>query len=520
MTPTLTDRDLRELAERGIAAEEAQRQLGLLATPPAPPAITRAATLDDGIRRIPDADHDRLTGHAEEAAGQGRVSKFVPASGAATRMFKAPLALLGEHGADGLDADRLETLADDGSENAREVLQLGRDLERLPFVDALFAAAREASLDPQALLARGSFGPLLEQMVSSEGLGLAARPKGLVPFHRYPDGGRSAFMEHIAEAALYIADEDGICRLHFTVPAGQREAFGAELGRSGKELADRLGIGFQVSFSRQAAATDTLALDADGQPFRREDGSLLLRPGGHGALLGNLAYARGDLVVIKTVDNLVPEARHPEIAASKKLLLGLAVEVQQGVATQLAALEEEGDGASLAVTDWVRRGLGIEPPRGLAGARLTDWLRRTLERPLRVCGMVANEGEPGGGPFWVRNEDGTESLQIVEAAQIAPGDRHLLAHASHFNPVDLVCGVRDRFGGAYDLQRFVDPKAVFVADKSEGGRELRALERPGLWNGSMARWNTLFVEVPAGTFAPVKTVADLLRPEHQVATED
>jgi hypothetical protein len=472
----LTAADRNQLAECGIAVAEAERQLTLLAAAsPAAPRLLRPATVGDGIERIREEEVPGLLDRAQEAQRQGRFLKFVPASGAASRMFRS-LAAVAERFPAGRRAD-LRAAAEAGDTDAREVLELERTLPAMALGQELeqrragiLARLAEAEAAPDLT-------PLFELFFASDhdDVGLAALPKGLLPFHWAGDRPRTAFAEQLAEGRHYLEDGGGTSRFHFTVAGEFCSPFADALESARRDLA-RGGERLDVAFSEQLPATHALALDDAGRPARTADGRLLLRPSGHGALLPNLAATGGDLVFVKNIDNLLPEERHPELARWKGILAGKLLEV-------LAA----------------------------RGERDTDG------RPWRVCGVVANSGEPGGGPFWVADADGRATLQIVESAEIAadePGQTALFRSSTHFNPVDLVVALRDRAGAAWDLERFVDPARGLVAEKSEGGRRLRVYERPGLWNGAMAGWNTLFVEVPAWTFAPVKTVLDLARPEH------
>lgn len=532
----LTAADLEQLEARGIAPAEAERQLALLSHPPEPSPLVRPCTPGDGIRRLDEAAQARLCERWERAAAAGRVSLFVPASGAASRMFRALAGVLDRAGDGEIDRASLERAAAEGDSDARAVLEFVAGLDRLALAGELrtaLAAARRPSLE--RCRRSGDYRPLLATLIGGRpgDLGYGERPKGLIPFHRYPGSPESAgeartpFEEHLVEAAAHAHDEEGICRLHFTVAPEHEAAFRAMLAAAGPRLGGRTGTRFQVGFSHQSPATDTLAIDPEGRPFRLDDGTLLLRPGGHGALLGNLAHraAEGaDLVVLKNIDNVVPDRLRGPVIAWRKTLGGLLVELVERSHELLARLEAdrdrggEPDPALLAEAEtFCADELGRPLPPAPPAARREAAIDR-LDRPLRVCGMVPNEGEPGGGPFWVAGRDGGISQQIVEKAEIDledPEQQAILAAATHFNPVDLTCAVRDRHGRSYDLESFADPEAVFVAEKSNAGRPLRALERPGLWNGAMARWNTVFVEVPAETFAPVKTVLDLLRPVHQ-----
>jgi hypothetical protein len=414
--------DRAAIEKHGLTVEEISRQLALFSDPPAPHRLVRPATAGDGIQRVEEGDHAALLALADETARAGRLTKFVPASGAASRMFASLLP------------------------GARETEETRR------FRDNRDAFAFRASVEE-----------------------LSRAPKALIAFHAYPEGARTAFEEHLFEAAGTVRDASGLCRVHFTVSGEHRGAFEKKLREVRPRVERATGARFDVSFSEQAPSTDTIAADPGGGPFRTAAGDLLFRPGGHGALLVNLAeVARrgGDVVLVKNIDNVVPDARRAPTLLWKRLLTGL-----------LVTLERSG--------------------------------RR--DRPIRVCGVVRNEGEPGGGPFWVDGPAGP-SLQIVESAQVDLKDAAQAAlwkAATHFNPVDLVCSLRDAAGRPFELGRFVDERAVFIAEKTHEGRPLKALERPGLWNGAMAFWETVFVEVPKETFAPVKTVLDLLRPEHR-----
>jgi len=494
-----TDADLRQMAELGLPPEEALRQVELFRNPPPFTRVVRPCTPGDGIRMIFDSDHDRLLGFWEEAARQGRIGKLVPASGAASRMFKA----------------LLEDLHDCPAEPSAEVCQVMDNLHRFAFFEDLESALRQ-----------GDRRAVLEHLLTGKGLGYADLPKALLAFHRYPEGPRTPFEEHLVEAAATTRDANGICRLHFTVSPGHEEELRRLLEEVRPRYEERLGARFEVSFSFQDRSTDTLAVDLENRPFRLKDGSLLFRPGGHGALIHNLHALAGmgwDVVLLKNIDNVVPDDRKAAGLLWKKLLAGALLALQKRIFGYLERLE---NGSSVTpelleevekfMTDALVR--PVPPEISLRAEELRQYFLRILDRPLRVCGVVRNLGEPGGGPFWVESPGGEVSLQIVEASQIDPGDpvqQRILRSSTHFNPVDLACALRDRHGRPYDLERYIDPTTVFIAKKSHEGRPLKALERPGLWNGAMADWNTVFVEVPDATFAPVKTVLDLLRPEHQ-----
>ncbi len=495
--PRLTAADRRQLAAHGLSGAEVKRQLAVLASPPPAAPVLRPCTVGDGILRLAPADFANLEKEQQAAARAGRFSKFVPASGAATRMF----------------ADLLAAWAGSTTGTALTARdRLVRELDRLPFSEPLAAQASQ----PAALL---------DALLSRQGLDLASRPKALVPFHRIANGSRTAFAEHLAEAAEVVTDGSGICRLHFTVGADYQNDFDQHLNALREPLETAHGVRFEVAFSHQGAATDTIALTPHGEFFRRRDGQLLLRPGGHGALLANLEAAAGDLVLVKNIDNILP-AEHRQVAARyQRLLGGLLARLQNTAFEILEHLDSSPPlaGEELAAAlEFAADSLQITAARQLADSAepaVREFLRYAIDRPLRVCGMVPNEGEPGGGPFWVGKTAGA-TAQIVEAAQIDrtdPRQQAVVAAATHFNPVDLACALRDRHGKPYRLADFVDPATAFVSRKTAGDRPLLALEHPGLWNGAMAHWTTVFVEVPAATFAPVKTVFDLLRPEHQTS---
>lgn len=490
------------LLARGIPEEEALRHLDLLARPPAKRRLERPCTPGDGIERIPDDEIEALAALHDEAAGQGRVIKFVPASGAASRMFQDLVATDGPGSHLAAFADALPRFA------------FVADLERL-----LAASGR----DLERLVAARALDQIREAFLGENGLGYADLPKGLVKFHAYVDESRTPFEEHLAEAAAYARNVRGEARVHLTVSVEHMDRFRRRVDEVRSRLETFLDTRFLLDFSLQHPSTDTLAADLEDRPLRDERGRLVLRPAGHGALLENLAALDGDLVFVKNIDNVVPDRMKPTLVRWKKAIGGLLVRLQREVFVHAARLRSPDadprvveEAASFAKARFGAAALpdaASTPPRSRRLAVLD-----ALDRPLRVCGVVANVGEPGGGPFWVRDRDGRVTRQIVEAAEVDrddPGQDAILRSATHFNPVDLACAVRDVEGRAFDLHRYVDPDAVIVTRKSSAGRVLKALERPGLWNGAMARWNTVFVEVPLETFAPVKTVFDLLRPEHQ-----
>ncbi len=517
--PRLTAHDGVELASVGIARGEAERQLALLATPPAAARLDRPCTLGDGIERLLPAERGDLLARAEAARSAGRLARFVPASGAATRMFRAAAAVL-ERPATTTLAD-LRRAAAAGDDLAAEAAEL---VEALPALVLTRALADLAGVPVEQLAERARrdpLAPLFRLLLDPDGFDAARLPKGLLPFHARSGSWATAFEEQLREGLELLADAHGVCRFHFTVAAESRPRFVDALAALRPRL-ERDGRRLDVGFSVQDPATDALALDAGGQPARRADGRLVLRPAGHGALLGNLERTGFDVATIKNIDNVLPPERHAEVGLWKRLLIGRLLELEEEVAGWRRTLDRDPDGGTAdRVVTAVAARFGRRPRGGGAtpsDAERVAAARALLDRPLRVCGVVPNTGEPGGGPFWVAGADGV-TRQVVESAQVdarRPDQVACFRAATHFNPVDIAVSLRDHAGHPYALARFVDPDAAFVARKSEGGRELVVYERPGLWNGAMAGWNTLFVEVPGSTFAPVKSVLDLARPEHRM----
>ena len=442
--------------------------------------VTRAASCGDGIRVLDAAGIEQAAARYDRAKESLRVVKFVPASGAATRMFK-------------------------------DLFEFVREGRRTAVVGELLANRRRFAFWPELRTIIGDDADELRTVenIVAEGLRYGETPKGLVSFHRYGDEVRKAVEEHLVEGAQYAA-AGGEVKIHFTVSSEHLTRFEALLAEKIPVYESRFEVKYRISFSVQDPSTDTLAVNPDCTPFRRADGRLLFRPAGHGALIGNLGKIDADIVFVKNIDNVTTDARRSDTVLYKKALAGVLLALQERIFEYLMALEVPG--AELEpIAAFIENELCVKLPKDYG----TPLLRRVLNRPIRVCGMVRNEGEPGGGPFWVAGADGLETLQIAESNQIAPEKRKLMRSATHFNPVDLVCSFRTSKGGRFDLREFVDPATGFISRKSDGGRELLAQELPGLWNGAMARWNTVFVEVPITTFSPVKVVTDLLRPEHQ-----
>lgn len=517
-----TETDLQALAARGVSEKEAVRQLEMFRRPPTWAPLERPCTVGDGIRRLAECEHDALLQAHREAADAGRFTKFVPASGAATRMFRELLHYQCGPGREEDWAAIEEQSRRPGADRAVALIRFVSGLERFAFFPELERTLATRGEDARALARDGVFQPLLDALLGSEGMDYDDLPKGRLSFHLDGDEARTPFEEHLVEAARYVRRKDGTCRLSFTVSEEHRVEFAVLLERVGPGLAEQLDALWDVGWSHQKPSTDTLAVDSDNNPVRDTDGRLVFRPGGHGALIENIGDLDADLIYIKNIDNVQPEHARETTVLWKKLLGGLLAQTEREAHRLVLALRGTAPNtAALADAEtFAREMLAIEVPEvaraGVQGRRA--FLARLLHRPLRVSGVVANTGEPGGGPFWVRDANGDVRAQIVETTQVDPDDKQrqaILRASTHFNPVDLVCAVRDVEGKPFDLSAYIDEDTATVTAKSSAGRDIRALERPGLWNGAMAGWNTIFVEVPLETFTPVKSVLDLLRPEHQ-----
>lgn len=469
--------------------------------------ITAPATPGDGIRVLSEDELAHFTQTYPKRAAQLDVVKFVPASGAASRMFK----------------DLFSFLDGDGDHSKSAFTQkFIANIDKFAFYSDLDAALKAQGSSIQASLDEGDSKKIVSALLGEDGLGYGNLPKGLLRFHRYDTENRTPAQEHLVEGLQYAVGKNNKVRIHFTVSPEHEEKFKAEIASVLPVLKAGSGVDFEVTYSQQKKSTDTIAVNMDNTPFEEEDGSLLFRPAGHGALLDNLNDIEADLIFIKNIDNVVPDRIKGTTKDYKMAIAGLLLEVQEKVFQALRGMESEYRDAYAEMAERVFTGdLGGKLPADFqtySSNEKANFLKAKLNRPIRVCGMVKNTGEPGGGPFWIQEADGSQSLQILETAQIDLGDPESKKHfqgSTHFNPVDLVCGTKDYTGNSFDLMKYRDMQTGFITEKSKSGRDLKALELPGLWNGAMAGWNTLFVEVPLITFNPVKTVNDLLRDEHQ-----
>ncbi len=502
-----TPKDLKQFKQKNISIEKINEQIEHFKQGFPYISLAAAATPDDGIQVIEASEVDKWIKDFEEKSQNYLISKMVPASGAASRMFKSLYAYM----------------EGDTDEPNPEVSQFIERIEKFAFYPDLKAALMEDEYDLDQLLADGNYKTLIKYLLKKNGLNYAALPKGLLKFHNYPEGARTPLEEHMMEGLEYSKDKDGVVHLHFTVSPEHKNPFINKAKSAAAKMSGEKNMQFNISYSEQKSSTDTIAVDMENNPFRNTDDSILFRPGGHGALIENLNELDSDIVFIKNIDNVVPDNLRQATYKYKKALGGLLIHFMEKSFDILSRLESgdmDRDGVDDAIK-FVEEELNAHFPSGMNFFSLEDKKQIIIEklnRPIRICGMVKNEGEPGGGPFWVDDLKGITTLQVVESSQINMEDKtqmEIVQQATHFNPVDLVCSLKDYQGKKFDLKEFVDPQTGFISVKSKDGRDLKAQELPGLWNGAMAHWITVFVEVPIETFNPVKTVNDLLRPQHQ-----
>lgn len=502
----ISAKDKEQLAQKGISEEKLNEQLNCFKTGFPYLKLYAAASVEEGILKLTEEEQQAFAEAWDEAAKSLHIVKFVPASGAASRMFK-DLFSFSEASYDVPTTDFEKTFFN--------------KLEHYAFFCALDAQCKTLhNKGCKELLKEGEYKKIVNALLQKEGLNYGQLPKGLLLFHRYEDSVRTPAEEHLVEGALYAKEDDGTVNVHFTVSPEHRSLFETHIKENVPALEEKFGVKYNISFSEQKSSTDTVAATPDNEPFRQDDGSLLFRPAGHGALIENLNDIAADILFIKNIDNVVPDRLKPETVHNKKLLAGVLVSLQKKTFKYLQLLES-GQYSPIDLQEiklFLEKELCCKTLLPLEGKALADYLYQKLNRPMRVCGMVPNVGEPGGGPFLVYNQDGSISLQILESSQINMDDeksKAMFVKGTHFNPVDLVCAVKNYKGEKFNLPDFVDKNTGFISLKSKNGRELKALELPGLWNGAMSDWNTVFVEVPLITFNPVKTVNDLIREQHQ-----
>lgn len=506
----LTTEDIKTLGQKGVSQEDLESQINRFKIGFPFLQIASSAQIGNGIKQLtPEEEIQAVSRWKKYLADGGEVCKFVPASGAASRMFKSLFSFV-----EG-DSD----IPTEGS----DVAKLIADIHKLAFFGELDEVVKKLySKTVDELIAGGEYKKVIAAIILPEGLNYGNLPKGLLTFHAYSDGTtRTPVEEQLVEGAQSATGADGVVHLHFTVSGNHRQLFADKLAAKVPALEEKMGVKFDISMSEQKASTDTVAVNPDNTLFR-ENGSLVFRPGGHGALIANLNDINLAAVFIKNIDNVVPDSFRDATLQYKQVIAGCMMQAHDKIEKYLHQINS-GDYTIDDVRkmiDFLHKELNVrdEQMKHLEDADLVLYIKKKLDRPLRVCGMVRNEGEPGGGPYIAYNADGSTSPQILESHQIdLSKDEYkvMMAQATHFNPVDLVCYIKDIDGNHYDLPKYVDPATGFISNKSLHGKELRALELPGLWNGAMSDWNTIFVEVPIETFNPVKTVNDLLRSTHQ-----
>ena len=509
MATTLQVKDKMLLSQKGISEEKLESQLQSFRNGFPFLKLYAAAAPKKGILQPSNEAQQAFLSAWQKYLTEGhKIIKFVPASGAASRMFKDLFAFCDA------DYDTPQTHFEQA---------FFQDLHKAPYYSLLNETClRLYGQDIAALLQIKRYKDIVRTLLGAEGLNYGNLPKGLLLFHQYPNGNRTPVEEHLIEGGQYAKGADEKINIHFTVSPEHRELFSKLIADKSAQYEKELQAKLCISFSEQKGSTDTIAVTEDNDFFRQADGSLLFRPGGHGALIENLNEIDADIVFIKNIDNVVPDHLKPETVHYKQLLAGILVELQQKTFHYLRLLDEKNCLADTIkeIKQFIEKDLCCILPQDIAEQDLVAVLKEKLNRPMRVCGMVANEGEPGGGPFLVYNADGSISLQILESSQIDlnnPEKKAMFEEGLYFNPVDLVCALKDYKGKPFNLPDYVDPATGFITHKSKDGKQLKALELPGLWNGAMSNWNTVFVEVPLITFNPVKTINDLFRPQHQPA---
>ncbi len=470
-----SESDIKQIENHELTLDIVNRQLRDFETGFPYSDIESAATINHGIRPMLD---NNWVEHYTRNQDKYNIVKFVPASGAATRMFK----------------DLFEYMTT-GEMNKTTQLVL-ENLEQFAFYDDLRATLPE---NPSNM-------DIIKHLVTDAGINYGNLPKALLQFHKYDGFNRTALAEHLIEGAQYAKSNDMV-NIHFTVSPEHIDGFNTHLAEIIPQYESALSVKYNITMSTQQPSTDTIAVNLDNTPFRTDDGKLLFRPAGHGALIANLNNIDADIIFIKNIDNVCPESARADTIYHKRALAGLAMQIQTQIFDYMRALDND-----TADTNEIRN--FIDTTLGIKTNADTN-VRDILNRPLRICGIIKNTGEPGGGPFWVRDKNGLLGLQIVEPAQIAPDNIDILKRGEFFSPTDIVCMPRDYMGNRFNLLNFIDERAGFISKKSSGGRPLRAMERPGLWNGAMANWNTVFVETPLTTFTPVKVISDLIKPSHK-----
>ena len=514
----LTDKDKQQLQEKGMNAQMVKQQLERFKAGYPQLNIIAPATPDKGINRYGKEDKEKLRSLYQKKQKNAKICKFVPASGAASRMFKKIFEVLAAY--DGSEQKYLELLTDRGPNS---VYFLCEHIHDFAFYDDLEQICSEKGDCIESKFNKKDYVGALNLIVSEKGLNYGNYPKGLIKFHKYKNEERTALEEHLVEGAMYAKSNKEV-NIHFTVSPEFYDSFEKHINELIPTYEERFNVKFNINLSVQKAHTDTVAVTMENEPVRDDEGNLVFRPGGHGSLLVNLNEIDADLIFIKNIDNIVTDRLKPVTVEYKELLGGVLLDFKDKINHYLEKLtgnEELKDAYITKIANFANQRLNIDIPNDFKSydkPQKIKYLIEKLNRPFRVCGMVKNEDEPGGGPFWVKDGNEEESLQIVVSSQFDKEDKtqmKVFEAATHFNPVDIACSTKDFKGQKFDLAKYADPETGFISHKTMKGEPVKALEHPGLWNGAMANWTTIFVEVPMETFNPVKTINDLLRKEHR-----
>ena len=493
-----TEKDIKQIHEKGLTAEKVELQIQNFIKGFPFANIVEPAIPNNGIVVFDDEKTKQIIDYYIRESKNITITKFVPASGAASRMFKSLFEFYNDENA------VIEDFVD--------VKEFFDNIERFAFYSELEYVLNilNVKLQPE------NYKKIIGLVINDGGLNYSFLPKALIKFHKYNSGVFTSLDEHLIEAAKYAKNESNNSNLVFTVSANHKQLFNERINKLQAIFEKEFNVNYSIELTEQKTSTDIIAVDNSNKPFRNTDGTLLFRPGGHGALIENLNEIDSDIVFVKNIDNVVHHKYIDETIKHKQLLAGYLLAIKKQVDIYLSGINSAEYNLN-EIEDFVKTQFNIEFSTKYANYNTEErleFLKQKLNRPIRVCGMVKNEGEPGGGPYWVKEPDGTKQLQIVESAEISEKDKVIMKNATHFNPVDLVCSVKDYKGNKFDLLQYVNSNAGFISEKSKDGKVLKAQELPGLWNGAMANWITLFVEVPVITFNPVKTVNDLLRKQH------
>lgn len=518
MNVMFTKKDLELFKEKNIKKEKIEEQIKNFEEGFPYIELVAPATIGNGVNRLSEEETDDFIELFEQKRPETKIIKFVPASGAASRMFKHLFEFTQNYDK---SEKAIERFLEDQSFNS--VYNFISSIHNFAFFKDLAEIFDKKKIKIDECLESHDYNKIIDNVLKDEGLGYSQLPKALIKFHYYDDGSRMALEEHLVESAAYCKGKDNNVDIQFTISPEHESKFLEAIKKAKQKHEKKLNVTFRVTYSFQKPSTDNIAVDMKNQPFRNEDGTILFRPGGHGALIENLNDLESEIIFVKNIDNIVPDKYREPTNYFKKVLGGYLIFLRDKSFEYLRLLE----GNSLSedeinnIENFARTRLNTDIPdefKTYSSEKKKSFLFQKMNRPIRVCGMVKNEGEPGGGPFWVKNEQGVKSLQIVEMSQIDKNNSEQIAlveKATHFNPVDLVCSIKNYKGEPFNLKKYVDPSTGFISIKSKDGKNLKAQELPGLWNGAMADWITIFIETPIITFNPVKTVNDLLRPNHQ-----